>query len=289
VRRVFAVLTLLCALSLPARADLIKQSSTWNRVILMQDSTTSRSPGVAGLTLTITASKNGAAFASITPTVTDLGNGLYSLALTTTHTNTLGAFDMRITGTGADETDTHDQIVAFDPADAAALGLSRLDAAISSRSTYAGADTSGTTTLLARLTSTRAGNLDSLDAAISSRMASFTLPTNFSALAITAGGAVTAGTVSDKTGYSLTQAFPANFSSLSITAGGLVSLNLAQALGSSPWDQTPIGDAFKAAWSQGWGKWVIAGGNLTLYAPDNTTPARSPFAVTPTPANASRQ
>lgn len=48
-----------------------------------------------------------------------------------------------------------------------------------------------------------------LDATISSRMATFTLPTNFSALAITAGGAVTAGTVSDKTGYSLsgTQTF----------------------------------------------------------------------------------
>jgi len=35
--------------------------------------------------------------------------------------------------------------------------------------------------------------------------------------------AVTAGTVSDKTGYSLTQAFPANFAALGITAGGHVS------------------------------------------------------------------
>lgn len=48
-----------------------------------------------------------------------------------------------------------------------------LDAAISSRSTYAGADTSGTTTLLSRLNSARAGYLDLLntylDAAVSSR------------------------------------------------------------------------------------------------------------------------
>ena len=44
-----------------------------------------------------------------------------------------------------------------------------LDAAVSSRSTYAGADTSGTTTLLTRLTSTRAGLLDNLDAAVSTR------------------------------------------------------------------------------------------------------------------------
>jgi hypothetical protein len=42
-----------------------------------------------------------------------------------------------------------------------------------------------------------------VDATISSRMATFTLPTNFSALTISVGGAVTAGTVSDKTGYSL--------------------------------------------------------------------------------------
>ena len=51
-------------------------------------------------------------------------------------------------------------------------------------------------------------------------------PTNFASMAITAGGAVTAGTVSDKTGYSLTQAFPSNFSSLAITAGtGAVTVN----------------------------------------------------------------
>ena len=45
-----------------------------------------------------------------------------------------------------------------------------------------------------------------IDVATSTRMASFTLPTNFNALAITAGGAVTAGTVNDKTGYSLATA-----------------------------------------------------------------------------------
>jgi hypothetical protein len=59
-----------------------------------------------------------------------------------------------------------------------------------------------------------------LNATMSSRMATFTLPTNFSSLAITGGGAVTAGTVSDKTGYSLSQTFPTNFSSLSIDGSG---------------------------------------------------------------------
>jgi len=49
-------------------------------------------------------------------------------------------------------------------------------------------------------------------------------PTNFSSLAITAGGAVTVGTNNDKTGYSLTQSFPTNFASLAITAGGEVTV-----------------------------------------------------------------
>jgi len=65
-----------------------------------------------------------------------------------------------------------------------------------------------------------------LNATVSSRQATVTFPTNFSALAITAGGAVTAGTVSDKTGYSLTQAFPTNFSALGITAGGAVTTDV---------------------------------------------------------------
>jgi hypothetical protein len=41
--------------------------------------------------------------------------------------------------------------------------LANLDAAVSSRSTYAGADTAGTTTLLTRLTALRAGYLDLLN------------------------------------------------------------------------------------------------------------------------------
>jgi hypothetical protein len=75
-----------------------------------------------------------------------------------------------------------------------------VDVAVSTRSTYAGADTSGTTTLLGRITGTlplasdytsaRATKLDNLDATVSSRMATFTLPTNFSALSISAGGLV---------------------------------------------------------------------------------------------------
>ena len=63
---------------------------------------------------------------------------------------------------------------------------------------------------------------NNLNATVSSRMATFTLPTNFSSLVISGTGAVTAGTVSDKTGYSLTQSFPANFATLAISGTGAV-------------------------------------------------------------------
>lgn len=50
-----------------------------------------------------------------------------------------------------------------------ATNLDNLDATVSSRSTYAGGDTAGVTTLLTRLSAARALLLDNLDAAISSR------------------------------------------------------------------------------------------------------------------------
>lgn len=49
--------------------------------------------------------------------------------------------------------------------DANSTKLANLDATVSSRSTYAGGDTSGTTTLLSRLTATRAGYLDNISTA----------------------------------------------------------------------------------------------------------------------------
>jgi hypothetical protein len=71
--------------------------------------------GKTGLTLTITASKNGAAFASITPTVTELTYGLYSLALTSSHTDTLGDLTVHCTGTAADPSDIISQVLLAIP------------------------------------------------------------------------------------------------------------------------------------------------------------------------------
>jgi hypothetical protein len=81
-----------------------KQSTSKNVMVLMVDST-DHVTGKTGLTLTITASKDGAAFASITPTVTERGNGWYALALTASHTDTLGDLALHITGAAADPAD----------------------------------------------------------------------------------------------------------------------------------------------------------------------------------------
>lgn len=61
--------------------------------------------GLTGATLTITASKDGGAFASISPTVTERGNGWYNIALTTAHTDTLGDLALHVTATSADPSD----------------------------------------------------------------------------------------------------------------------------------------------------------------------------------------
>lgn len=89
---------------------LLKQSTARNLLVFMTDSA-DHVTGKAGLTLTIKASKDGGAFATITPTVTELESGWYSLALTTTHTNTLGDLALHVTASGADPSDLVAQVV----------------------------------------------------------------------------------------------------------------------------------------------------------------------------------
>lgn len=80
------------------------------------------------------------------------------------------------------------QLIAANLDDSTALGVSRIDATVSSRSTYAGADTSGTTTLLSRIAS---------------------------ALSITSGKV----DVNDKTGFALTTGEHTLISGTDIVAG----------------------------------------------------------------------
>jgi hypothetical protein len=80
--------------------------STAVDIMVFMTSSTDHVTGKEALTLTITASKNGLAFASITPTaINERGNGWYDITLSTSHTDTLGPLALHITGTGADPTD----------------------------------------------------------------------------------------------------------------------------------------------------------------------------------------
>jgi hypothetical protein len=190
---------------------MLKQSTARNLMVFLVSSADYVSP-VTGATLTITLSKAGGAFATITPTVTERGNGWYSLALTTAHTDTLGDFVLRITATGADSINLREEVFALLPGEAVtvatggiastsfaagainaaaiatdAIGSTQLAASAVTElqaglalSTQVDALENDTTTLLARLTAGRAGNLDNLDAAISTRLASagYTAPDN---------------------------------------------------------------------------------------------------------------
>jgi hypothetical protein len=158
-----------------------KQSTAKNVMVLMVGAA-DHITGLAGLTLTITLSKDGAAFAGIAPTVTDRSNGWYNVALTASHTDTLGDLALHITGAAADPVD----MVLLVEAGAT-------DADVSTRLATAGytAPDNATITLIAgytdeletRLTAGRAAlldNLSNLDALVSSRLATagYTAPDN---------------------------------------------------------------------------------------------------------------
>lgn len=105
---------------------LLKQSTAKNLMVFMTDSS-DHINGKTGLTLTITASKDGGAFSSISPTVTERGDGWYSLALTTSHTDTLGDMAFHITGTGADATDISRHVVVQLPGEIMTANVTQID------------------------------------------------------------------------------------------------------------------------------------------------------------------
>lgn len=149
----------------------IKQNSTAHPILFLLVEATDHITPREGAAPTVTISKDGGAFAAAAGAVTEVGNGWYALAGNATDRNTLGTLLIHITEASSDPADDRYVVVPWDPYDAN-LGLTNLDAAVSSRSSYDGSDTSGVTTLLARLTSGRATDLDrlaNLDATISSR------------------------------------------------------------------------------------------------------------------------
>ncbi len=103
-------------------------------------------------------SKNGAAFGNTSATLTAIGNGAYYVELTATELDTLGMIVVRFKSANTAEFNMHAQVVAYDPYSATDLGLSNVDAAVSSRATQAD--------ILSDATAFAGANID---AAISSR------------------------------------------------------------------------------------------------------------------------
>jgi hypothetical protein len=112
--------------------------------------------GLAGAMPIVTISKNGAAFASASGTIAEIGSGWYAWAANTSDRSALGELAVHVEATGADPVDFNLEIVPWDPFDAN-LGLNRLDAAVTSRASAVD------------YTAVRAAKLDNLDATISSR------------------------------------------------------------------------------------------------------------------------
>lgn len=83
-------------------------------------------PFAAALTFTVQICKDGAAFSTITPTMTEIANGVYSFAMTTAHTNTVGKNVVRISSTGNDDYFFCFTVVSYNQYDAVRLGLTAL-------------------------------------------------------------------------------------------------------------------------------------------------------------------
>jgi len=156
----------------------IKQSTPANIMVFMADNT-DHITGKTGLTLTVTISKDGGAFSSISPTVTERGNGWYNIALTASDTDTIGDLVVRATATGADpaervlnvvskiEADTYSLVDTFDQ---------NIDTTISSRASQTSVNAIPTNPLLDN--DSRLNNLDTTISSRASQTSVNAIPTN---------------------------------------------------------------------------------------------------------------
>lgn len=223
----------------------LKQSTAYHRMVFMVDSS-DHVTGKASLTLTITSSQGGAAFGSISPTVTDRGSGWYDIALTTTHTNTLGDLCLHITGTGADPSDTRDVIIAWDKATALSSTTVGTVSNVSDKTGYSLTQTFPTN--FSSLSIDGSGRVDLAKIAGTSQTARdiganvlLSSGTGTGQISLSSG-AVTTGTNNDKSGYSLSITPPT-----------------ASTIASAVWEDTTAGD-FTVALSIG--KTVVNGVTL---------------------------
>ena len=98
-------------------------STTKHMMFLLIQSADHITP-LTGATPTVTISKDGGSFNAAVGAIAEAGNGWYKLEANATDRDTLGDFVLHVTAALADITDDRYGIVAYDPFDSAALGLS---------------------------------------------------------------------------------------------------------------------------------------------------------------------
>lgn len=81
----------------------IENGSTTTRIPFLLVDATDDETAETGIAPTVQISKNGGAFANVTNTVVEVGNGWYYVVLTTAETNTDGFLAVRAFGTGTNE------------------------------------------------------------------------------------------------------------------------------------------------------------------------------------------
>lgn len=92
---------------------LLKKDTLYTRNFLMVYKTDHLTGGT-GQTVTVRLSKAGASFSVAGGSVAQVGNGIYSIALTTDDTNTLGDLTYFCQGTNLDDTNFIDQVIGMD-------------------------------------------------------------------------------------------------------------------------------------------------------------------------------
>jgi len=230
-----------------------KNTAGQNIYFAMVNATTGAA--LPGATVTAVRSIDGAASGAATGTVSDMTNGLYRLALTAADTNGdyIGYF---FTATNAIPVSISAVITSANPTDGVGFGLSRLDAAVTTR------------------------------------MATYTQPTGFLAAAFPTGTVanttnITAGTVTTVSGNvngsvaSVTGAVGSVTASVTLTTAGYEAaadaLLLRNVAGSSNTGRT-VREAFYFLRN----RWTVASGTLTVFTTDDTTSSWT-AAVTGTP------
>ncbi len=94
---------------------LLKSGNTTRSLLFLMVDSSDHLTGKAGLSPTVTISKNGAAFASPAGAVSEVGSGWYKVAANATDADTVGPLLLHATAATADPTDDRFEVVSFDP------------------------------------------------------------------------------------------------------------------------------------------------------------------------------